>query len=75
MSTDPTKNPIPDFEKSLAELESLVERMEAGELTLEESLQHFERGVSLSRQCQSALDQARQRGEELSQDDSDDGDA
>lgn len=75
MSTDESKNPIPDFEKSLAELESLVERMEAGELTLEESLQHFERGVSLSRQCQSALDQARQRVEELSQDESDDGDA
>lgn len=75
MSTDESKTPIPDFEKSLAELESLVERMEAGELTLEESLQHFERGVTLSRQCQSALDQARKRVDELSQDDADNGDA
>ncbi|NBO73866.1 MAG: exodeoxyribonuclease VII small subunit, partial [Gammaproteobacteria bacterium] len=39
----------PDFEKSLAELESLVERLEAGDLPLEEALKSFERGISLTR--------------------------
>ena len=47
-----------DFEAALGELESLVERMEAGELSLEESLAAFERGVKLTRQCQSALKEA-----------------
>ena len=45
----------PDFEKSLKELESLVEKMEQGDLSLEDSLSHFERGVQLSRACQQAL--------------------
>jgi exodeoxyribonuclease VII small subunit len=44
-----------DFEKALAELEALVTRMETGELTLEASLEAFERGVKLTRECQSAL--------------------
>lgn len=51
----------PDFESSLAELEDLVERMEAGDITLEESLKHFERGISLTRLCQQALKQAEQK--------------
>ena len=50
-----------DFEKSLAELEKLVETMEKGELTLEESLKQFERGVSLTRACQQALADAEQK--------------
>lgn len=50
-----------DFEKALAELEKLVETMEKGDLTLEESLQHFERGVSLTRACQRALAEAEQK--------------
>lgn len=45
----------PDFEKSLAELESLVEKLETGDLSLEESLKAFERGVRLTRDCQGAL--------------------
>ena len=49
------------FETALAELESLVEQMEKGELSLEESLQHFERGVALTRACQKALKQAEQK--------------
>ena len=49
------------FETALAELESLVEQMEKGELSLEESLQHFERGVALTRACQQALKQAEQK--------------
>ena len=50
-----------DFEKSLAELEQLVETMEQGELTLEESLKQFERGVALTRACQKALSEAEQK--------------
>lgn len=47
-----------DFEKALGELEALVERMEGGELSLEDSLQHFERGIALTRACQQALSDA-----------------
>ncbi|MEE4378314.1 MAG: exodeoxyribonuclease VII small subunit [Candidatus Competibacteraceae bacterium] len=54
-----------DFEKSLAELEKLVEQMEHGELSLEASLQHFERGIALSRACQTALQSAEQKVERL----------
>ena len=50
-----------DFEKSLAELEQLVEKMEQGELGLEESLKYFERGVALTRACQQALAAAEKR--------------
>ena len=50
-----------DFEKSLKELESLVEKMEQGDLSLEDSLSHFERGVKLSRACQQALKTAEQK--------------
>ncbi|MCK5640375.1 MAG: exodeoxyribonuclease VII small subunit [Gammaproteobacteria bacterium] len=50
-----------DFEVSLAELEELVERMEEGELTLEDSLKDFERGIELTRSCQQALKEAEQR--------------
>ncbi len=42
----------PNFEKSLAELETLVESMESGELSLEDSLAAFEKGVKLTRDCQ-----------------------
>lgn len=61
------KNEI-DFEKSLAELEQLVETMEQGDLSLEESLKNFERGVALTRACQKALEQAEQRVRILSGD-------
>ena len=50
-----------DFEKTLADLELQVHRLEAGELSLEESLQAFETGVQLTRQCQQALDSAEQK--------------
>jgi exodeoxyribonuclease VII small subunit len=49
------------FEKSLKELEALVAKMEQGNLSLEESLQHFERGVQLTRVCQQALKEAEQK--------------
>ena len=55
----------PDFETSLKELETLVESMEQGDLSLEDSLGHFERGVQLSRACQQALKTAEQKVEIL----------
>ena len=57
----------PGFEQSLKELESLVEKMEQGDLSLEDSLSHFERGVQLSRACQKALKEAEQKVEILMQ--------
>lgn len=54
-----------DFERSLAELEAIVEKLEQGELSLDESLRHFERGVQLTRVCQSALKQAEHKVEIL----------
>ncbi|HKJ17138.1 MAG TPA: exodeoxyribonuclease VII small subunit [Xanthomonadales bacterium] len=56
----------PDFEHALTELESLVTRLETGELTLDESLKQFKRGVELTRRCQKILDQAQQVVEKLS---------
>ena len=53
------------LEASLAELEGIVRSLEEGELTLEESLKAFERGVSLIRRCNSLLDGAEQRIEIL----------
>lgn len=55
----------PDFEKALGDLETIVEQLEQGELSLDESLKAFERGVALTRQCQSALKQAEQKVEIL----------
>lgn len=55
------KPATPDFEAALAELEQIVERLEQGELPLEESLRQFERGVELTRSCQKALRQAEQK--------------
>jgi exodeoxyribonuclease VII small subunit len=57
----PKKEQYFDFEKSLQELEQLVERMEQGDLSLEESLKDFERGIELTRSCQQALQNAEQR--------------
>lgn len=59
------KKPSMDFEKALQELETLVERLEKGELPLEESLKQFERGVALTRVCQAALREAEQKVEIL----------
>lgn len=56
----------PDFEASLERLEKIVDTLEEGELSLEESLKIFEEGVSLTRSCQKALDEAEQRVKQLS---------
>jgi exodeoxyribonuclease VII small subunit len=59
---------IPDFEQALAELESLVQRLERGDVPLEEALKHFERGVALTRHCQACLKSAQQKVEILLKD-------
>jgi exodeoxyribonuclease VII small subunit len=55
----------PDFETAMRDLEELVERLEQGDLPLEESLAAFERGVLLTRTCQAALKDAEQKVEIL----------
>ncbi len=50
-----------DFEQALGDLEGLVERMERGDLSLEQSLAEFEQGINLTRRCQQALAEAEQK--------------
>ena len=50
-----------DFEAAMGELESLVEKMEQGEFSLEDSIKQFERGMQLARTCQRALRAAEQK--------------
>lgn len=57
----PDPSPVADFEHALQALEGLVERMEGGDMSLEDSLAAYERGVGLYRQCQQALEQAQLR--------------
>ena len=66
MKTKPQReNKLPDFEQSLTELEALVAKLEQGDVPLEEALKTFERGVALTRQCQTALRTAQQKVEVL----------
>ena len=65
----PKKKNSPNFEKDLQELECLVEKMEGGDLSLEDSLVHFERGIALTRSCQKALTEAEQKIQILLADD------
>ena len=63
-----SKKPAPvNFEQSLSQLEALVAHMESGELPLEEALQSFERGIQLTRECQSALQAAQHKVQILMQ--------
>lgn len=55
----------PGFEQALSDLEKLVEQLESGELSLDQSLKQFKRGVELTRHCQGILDQAQQVVEQL----------
>lgn len=57
----PTDSPVADFERSLDALEQLVEKMEQGQMSLEDSLAAYERSVGLYRRCQQALEQAELR--------------
>jgi exodeoxyribonuclease VII small subunit len=61
---DPT---IKDFETAIAELETIVKKLEEGDLALEASLQLYERGVHLSRFCHSRLEEAERRIEILNE--------
>ncbi len=65
----PRKQDPPDFETALGNLEQIVEQLEQGDLSLEESLRAYERGVQLGRLCQQALDTAEQRIQILSRTD------
>ena len=61
MSKSSKNSPPKDFESALAELEGLVERMESGQLPLEESLAAYKRGVELTAFCQQKLSAAEQQ--------------
>ncbi len=51
----------PDLENSITEINSLIEQMEQGELSLEQSLEKFERGITLIKHCQKVLQEAEQK--------------
>ncbi len=64
--SNPPIDPKPlDFEAAMRDLEEIVERLEHGDLPLEESLKAFERGIMLTRNCQTALKDAEQKVEIL----------
>jgi len=60
-----SKDKLKDFEKSLQHLEKIVSNMESGELGLEESLEQFEKGIELAKNCQDTLANAELRVEQL----------
>ena len=68
MSKSKDSDQHPTFESAMAELEQLVEKMEDGELTLDESLKAFERGVVLTRLCQNELKNAELKVQQLNND-------
>ena len=70
MARKPTAKTI-DFEKSLKQLETLVDKLEKGDLSLEDSLKNFEQGVKLTRECRQALQTAEQKISVLSKEDKD----
>jgi len=61
LDDSPAPANVADFERSLEELETLVQTMERGEMSLEDALQAFDRGMQLVRGCQGALAQAELR--------------
>lgn len=62
----PRSKKKPDFESAIERLEAIVELLEEGELSLEDSLKHFEEGVALTRSCQASLAEAEQKIQLLS---------
>ena len=60
-----SKSALANFEDSLSQLEQLVKEMEDGNLSLDESLKHYEKGVQLTAICQKALSEAEQKVEIL----------
>ena len=67
MSDAQDETSIKDFESALAELEAIVKTLERGDLTLEQSLERFERGIKLSRFCHTRLEHAERRVEVLTE--------
>ena len=65
--TDTSNSSIRDFEAAIAELETIVKKLEEGDLALEQSLSLYERGVQLSRFCHSRLEEAERRIEILNE--------
>lgn len=65
----PRKASTYNYEKSLAELEAVVEKLETGDISLEDSLKQFEQGIKLTRSCQKALQNAEQKVQTLLNDD------
>jgi exodeoxyribonuclease VII small subunit len=61
----PAGSPATDFESAVAQIEKIIERIESGEIGLEESIAQYETGVNLIRRCRQVLDRAEQRVEEL----------
>jgi len=59
------KNDSADFEKLLSELDKIVNRMEQGDQSLDQTMKDFERGMVLSEQCRNSLEQAQQRVDKL----------
>jgi len=62
-----SESSIKDFEAAIAELESIVKKLEEGDLALEQSLALYERGVQLSRYCHTRLEEAERRIEILNE--------
>lgn len=62
-----TPSPLIEFEKTVTELTTLIEQLEAGQLPLAHSLERFEKGIQLIRQCQQALHEAEQTVQRLTQ--------
>lgn len=60
-----SSDPRPNFESSLNDLETLIKKMETGQLSLEDSLKNFEEGISIARGCQVALKEAEQKVQKL----------
>ena len=79
-SAKPKPDAKPDdlsFESALAQIESIIERIESGEVGLEQSLTEYEKGVGLINHCRAKLDRARQQVEDLTKtlESADDGDS
>jgi exodeoxyribonuclease VII small subunit len=62
---DPQPTAAPTFEQAVQALERIIERIESGEIGLEQSITEYERGVALIKRCREVLDRAEQRVEEL----------
>ncbi|MBI1367773.1 MAG: exodeoxyribonuclease VII small subunit [Planctomycetes bacterium] len=61
----PDEQPLPGFEASLAQLEAIIEAIESGDVTLEESLERYGQGMKLITHCRSVLDRAESKIKEL----------